>query len=316
MIMVNKFLKGLNPMNKYPLILLAAFTISCNNPIKSNSSDVDKQSLEDKVQESGNLNLYHLPPILKEISGITFLNPDLILAIQDEKGSLYHYSLKKNEIVKEFEFGKSDDYEDLVRIDKDLYVVSSNGTIIQIKDFESAKPAIMKFKTVLTKENDIEGLGYEPQRNRLLLAAKANGMDQDKNTKEIYAFNLNTMKLEMTPAYTIKLDEIEAYFTGDALEESSKKFLKALGNRNMNKVFSSSAITVHPKNHKIFVLSSINNLIVVLSPDGAISEIIQFKGKEFKQPEGIAFSQEGKLFISNEAGKKGKGNIIEIEYAK
>jgi hypothetical protein len=54
---------------------------------------------------------------------------------------------------------------------------------------------------------------------------------------------------------------------------------------------------------------------VVLSPDGKISEILQFKGKEFKQPEGIAFSEDGKLFISNEAGKNGKGNIIEVEYA-
>ena len=65
----------------------------------------------------------------------------------------------------------------------------------------------------------------------------------------------------------------------------------------------------------IFILSSINNLIAVLTPDGKLSHIIQFEGKEYKQPEGIAFAENGKLYISNEAGKSGNANIIELEYA-
>jgi DNA-binding beta-propeller fold protein YncE len=53
----------------------------------------------------------------------------------------------------------------------------------------------------------------------------------------------------------------------------------------------------------------------MLTPDGKMSQIIQFEGKEHKQPEGLAFSENGKLYVSNEAGKKGKSNIIELEYA-
>ena len=302
-------------MIKFPLILLAVLAISCNNPITSSDSNSEDKQAENKVEQPKNLKLHELPSDLKEISGISFLTDNVVLAIQDEEGILYQYDLAEQKIIKEFEFGKSGDYEDLVRVDKDVYIVSSNGSIIQIKGFQSAKPLVKSFNTALTKDNDIEGLGYEPKKNRLLLAAKARGLDEDENTKEIYAFNLSTMTLDTTPAYTIKLNEIEDYFKGDALVESSKKFLKALGNQNINKVFRSSAITVDPKTNNIFVLSSINNLIAVLTPDGQMSQIVQFEGKEHKQPEGLAFSENGKLYVSNEAGKKGKSNIIELEYA-
>jgi uncharacterized protein YjiK len=302
-------------MMKYPLIMLAMLTFSCNNPMKKSEKSADMSSSEKEVKETESGQYFELPPELKEISGITFLSPDVVLAIQDEQGILYHYNIKDRKVIKQFEFGKPDDYEDLVRVDKDVFVVGSNGTIIQIIDFESAKPQVKKFKTALSKENDIEGLAYEPTKHRLLLGAKADGLDSDETTKAIYAFDLNTMQLNSTPVYQVKLSEIEGYFKGDALVESSKKFLKALGNQNLNKIFRTSAITVNPKNNMIFILSSINNLIAVLTPDGKLSHIIQFEGKEYKQPEGIAFAENGKLYISNEAGKNGNANIIELEYA-
>ncbi|HCN82402.1 MAG TPA: hypothetical protein DIT07_02115 [Sphingobacteriaceae bacterium] len=64
--------------------------------------------------------------------------------------------------------------------------------------------------------------------------------------------NLKTKKLNTTPVYSISLKQIEDYFKGDALEESSKKFLKAIGNQNLNKVFRPSAISVYPLSHDIY----------------------------------------------------------------
>lgn len=302
-------------MTKLPLVLFALLALSCNNPIKNSNDSADNSQSKDKVEEPENVTVIELPSKLKEISGISFFNDEIVLGIQDELGVLFQYNIKENKIVKEFEFAEPDDYEDLAIVGNDVYVVISNGTIIQIKDFQSAAPQVNKFKTDLKKENDIEGLAYEPQKNRLLLAAKERGMDEDENTKEVYAFDLKTMKLNNTPAYSIRLNEIEEYFKGDALVESSKKFLKALGNKNIDKVFKSSAITVNPQSNQIFILSSINNLIAVLSPDGKLDKVIQFEGKQHKQPEGLAFTPDRKLFVSNEAGKKGKANIIELEYA-
>ena len=302
-------------MAKVILVLVTLFSISCNNPIINGKSKTDLQKQKMLVNELKNVEVHELPSDLTEISGITFLDSNTILGIQDEEGILYEYNLKNKEIINKFEFGEPDDYEDLVRVNEDVYVISSNGNIIQIKDFKSANPKIKTLKTALKKKNDIEGLTYEPKRNRLLLAAKASGLADDEQVKEIYAFDLKTMMLETRPAYSIKLNEIEKYFEGDPIVESSKKFLKAIGNHNMNKVFRSSALTVHPQTNQIFVLSSINNIIAVLTPEGKLSQIIKFDGKDYTQPEGIAFSANNKLYISNEGGKNGKGNIIELEYA-
>jgi len=298
-------------MYKYFTLIGAIALLSCNNPIKDNNADKENNN---KVITPKENTVYDLPEELSEISGITFLNDSVVVAIQDEDGILFYYNINQNSIIKKQAFGKKDDYEDLVKAGKDMYTITSKGLIHEIKDFESSKPVIRSFKTPFSKENDIEGLAYDAKNHRLLIAPKEAGLDMDKSTKEIYAFDLKTMTLQTTPVYTIHLPEIEAQFEGDALEESSKKFLKALGNQNMNKVFRSSAITINETTGETFILSVINGLIIVLTPEGILKKLIKLSGPEYKQPEGIAFSPNGKLYISNEGNKSGIGNIIELKH--
>lgn len=293
------------------LILGIAF-ISCNNPISDSNSTSDKTN-EKVIALKKNL-IQDLPEELSEISGITFLNDSVLVAIQDEEGVLFYYNIKQNRVIKKQWFAEEDDFEDLVRAENDIYVVTSKGTLYQIQEFESSKPVIKSFKTPLNTKNDVEGLAYDSKNKRLLIAPKEDGLDKDKTTKEIYGFDLNTMEFQTEPVFTINLDEIEAHFEGDALQESSKKFLKALGNKNMSKVFRSSALAVKEKTGEVYVLSSINGIILILEPRGSIKKIIQFSGPEYKQPEGLAFSPSGKLYISNEGNKSGIGNIIELIY--
>ncbi|MBC7744559.1 MAG: SdiA-regulated domain-containing protein [Flavobacterium sp.] len=304
-------------MNKLAILFVILALTSCNNPLQENDYNSKNKKILNQVDQPKNLKVHELPSKLVEISGISFLNNDTFFAIQDEDGILYEYNLTENKIINEFQFGQADDYEDVVIVKEDVFIVISNGTIIRIRDYRSDNRVISKFKTSLNKKNDIEGLTFQPLKNRLLLAAKEGGLNHDKKevVKDIYAFDLNTMELIEKPVYSIKLNEIEEYFKGDALMESSRKFLKAVGNSNMNKIFKSSAITVHPQNNTIFILSSINKLIAVLSTEGKLVRIIKFEGKEFTQPEGISFSKNGKLYVSNEGGKQGIGNVIELEYA-
>ena len=297
-------------MIRISILLLAITCISCNNPLTERIASKYKSN-EKVITQKKNM-VHDLPEELNEISGITFLNDSVLVAIQDEEGILYYYNLKQDRIIRKQSFADADDYEDLVKAGNDMYVVTGKGVIYQIKNFESSRPQIRSFKTPLGAKNDIEGLAYDSKNNRLLIAPKEAGLDKDKTTKEIYGFDLKTMQFQTSPAYTIHLKEIETYFKGDAIEESSKKFLKVLGNKNMRKVFRSSALTVNENTGEIFVLSSLNGLILILSPRGTINKIIQFTGKEYKQPEGIAFSSNGKLYISNEGAKSGIGNIIEL----
>lgn len=294
---------------KISILLIFLALISCNNPIAETGAEENEKVISLKKNK-----VHELPEELSEISGITFLNDSVLVAIQDEEGILYYYDLTQNRVIKTQTFAGEGDYEDLVRVENDMYVITSEGLMAQIKNFQSLNPVYKIIPTPFSKKNDIEGMGYDAKNNRLLIAPKEHGLDQDKTTKHIYGFDLTTMKFYPSPVYSIPLTEIESQFEGDALEESSKKFLKALGNENMNKIFRSSAITINERTGEIYVLSSLNGLIIILTPNGLLKKIIQFSGPEYKQPEGIAFSPDGKLYISNEGGKSGIGNIIEITH--
>ncbi|MHB1177111.1 MAG: SdiA-regulated domain-containing protein [Daejeonella sp.] len=294
---------------KISILLIFLALLSCNKPVADTGAAENEKVITPQKNK-----IHELPGELSEISGITFLNDSVLVAIQDEEGILYYYDLKQNRVIKKQVFAGDGDYEDLVRAGNDMYVITSDGIMSQIKNFQSLNPVYKIIPTPFSKKNDIEGIAYDAKNNRLLIAPKEHGLDHDKTTKQIYGFDLKTMKFQTKPVYSIPLAEIESQFEGDALEESSKKFLKALGNQNLNKIFRSSAITVNEQTGEIFVLSSLNGLIIILSPDGLLKKIIQFSGPEYKQPEGIAFSPNGKLYISNEGGKSGIGNIIEITH--
>ena len=312
MIMANQSYGKYQIMTRISTLLTFFALTSCNNPIAEEKAGF-KDGKEIVISPTKN-KIHELPPELNEISGITFLNDSVLVAIQDEEGILYYYNLPQNRIIKKQTFAGSGDYEDLVKVGKDMYVITSEGILSQIKNFESTNPILKTIVTPFTKKNDIEGMTYDSKKQKLLIAPKEHGLDQNKTVKQIYGFDLRTMEFQVEPVYSIRLEEIESQFQGDALEESSKKFLKAIGNQNMNKVFRSSAITIKESTGEIFVLSSLNGLILILNPSGILSKIIQFSGAEYKQPEGIAFSPDGKLYISNEGGKSGIGNIIELTH--
>lgn len=297
-------------MNRILVLLLVAFSISCGSPENKPVKNADKAM---KTLEPKGGKLYALPKELLEISGISFVTDSILVGIQDEEGILYFYDLTKEEITNKYEFWKGKDYEDLAVVGNDLWIVNSSGALYELKNFKNGPSKPNVYKTVLKEENNIEGLAYDKKNNRLLLAVKDISLDGNEDQKGIYEFSLKTKTLNQKDVYSIKLSEIEKFFEGDKVEELSKKILKAIGNQNLNKVFRTSALGFHPITGELYVLSSLNNIIAVLNNQGSITKILELDGKEFIQPEGLAFTSDGRLFISNE-GKGKQANIIELQY--
>lgn len=296
-------------MNKLLLLGLLISLSSClNQQKKKSTSEVAIDSTHEVIE---------VPKKLKEISGISFVNDSVVAAIEDEHGVLYFFDLTTKEIINKFSFAEDGDYEDLARNGNDMYVVRSNGTIYEIANFQSEHPQITYYKTDLKEKNDIEGLAYDVENNRLLLSVKNKNLDKadrEEELKNIYQFTLADKKFHEEPAFQIHLKDIENHFKGDKLIEVSKHLLKAMGNRNLNEVVRPSALTYHPKTGQLYVLSSINYFVVVLNADGSFAKIIRFRGPEFSQPEGIAFNSKGELFISNEGKSNKKGNIVKLAH--
>lgn len=296
-------------MNRIIGVLLAPFLFLClscqSNGKKPNNLAKPEVAKNDKV--------YIVPHYLKEISGISFVGDSVVAAIEDERGVLYFYDLTKEDTIKTYPFAKEGDYEDVAVVNNTLYIVTSTGHILEIGNFRDHPLPTKTYNTPLKSKNNIEGLAYDKDNNRLLVAVKDEGL-YDNINKDIYAFNLETKQLDTAAVYSIKLKEIEEFYKGDKLEETSKEFLKAFGNQKLNKVFRTSALAVNPTTKEIYVLSSLNNMIAILSPEtGKIKRIIELHGPEYSQPEGLAFASDGRLYVSNESNGK-IANIIRIVY--
>ena len=59
---------------------------------------------------------------LIEISGLTYLENNILAAVQDEKGIIYHIDISKNEIVYKFKFAKNKDYEGIEMAQNFYYI--------------------------------------------------------------------------------------------------------------------------------------------------------------------------------------------------
>ncbi len=213
-----------------------------------------------------------LPKTLNEISGLAYLNRRNLLSVQDEKGTIYQISTHSGKIKKERNFGKKGDYEGICLIDKTIYVLRSDGTLFQVKGNKSKKYEFKHHKNM-----DFEGLCYDEDHNRLLVACKENLHKGSKKEIFIYAFDLKNKKYKKKPFLHIK-------------------------KKDVHKNFKPSGITVHP-NGTIYILSSFSKSLLVISPEGSILDKTQLNEYIFHQPEGIAFDKKGRLFISNEKHK-------------
>ena len=243
------------------------------------------------------LQRWDLPKELEEVSGLAYYRKNQLACIQDEDGIFYIYDLKKNEIGRKDQFAKKGDYEGVEVIKDTAYVLKSNGEVFYFKIKKQGIGEVKKIKTDLSKSNDAEGLGYEEKSGELLIACKEDPGTKKINIKKsrsIYRIDLAENKFKKKPKYIIE-------------GKSYNKMLEEKGlSKKKHKPFKPSGIAVHPKNDHIFIIGTVGKMMIVLSPDGEIKDLIPLDPKIFWQPEGICFSPNGDLYISSEGrGKKG-----------
>lgn len=267
---------------------------------KNKSNDKEQSGKKNPNEEKRSFSIkvhttWLLPKELIEISGISWISDDRFACVQDELGKVYIYNTLTAKIEKEIPFGEPGDYEGIAIAGETIYVLQANGTIIEIENYDSAKPLEKKYKTQLTKKQDCESMAYDQKNNRLLIAIKAEESD-NASYKGIYAFNLKTKEMAVKPVYRIDLNH--QIFNG---EKSKKKTIQP------------SDMAIHPLSGDIYIIEATTKpKLLILNASGSIRSLHDLPGSDFPQPEGITFSPEGKMYISNE-GKNKPGNIIEVQ---
>ena len=248
-----------------------------------------------------------LPSVLHEISGLTEVDDNTLACVQDELGIVFIYSVTDKKIVRKINFGGDGDYEGITRVDDHLYVMRSDGKMYEVSNYKSDNFEVKEYQVKLpTKDN--EGLAYDPKNERLLLAGKSGAKEAEyKNSRLVYSFDLKTKSISTKPAFVFNKDQMS--ITMSSLSNTQGKKRK----KNKNVPFNPSAIAVHPTTGNLYVISAKGSMLYVFDRNSNLVSYTHLDGKEFLQPEGITFMDNGDMLISNE-GKKDRPNVLKFKY--
>ena len=274
------------------LSLSFVLIISCK---EKKESKKEKEETQVSLQTTGYdfknpVGKWLLSDSLAEISGIVLLKNNNILAIEDIHPILYEIRLNDSAgiITKKTEFRKSDeekfDFEDIAMIGDSVYALWSHGAIFKISS-RKGKATSQRTKTWLRKDNNTEGLAYDPVTGNLLIACKeeAGIADAKKSDRAVFEFDTRSDSLEEKPFMMIAKKDFEN-IAGEKVD------------------FYPSAIGVHPVTHDIYIISTKDTkCIAQFSHDGKLKAFDYLEKDMLPQPEGICFDANGDMYISTEA---------------
>jgi uncharacterized protein YjiK len=282
----------MNLKNSLIYLLLACnclLLLSCNDQIYYKSPDGYDLNHPVKVD---------LESQLDEISGIVYYAKDTsIFAISDATGSLYKIFPDKHAMVQKWKFGKNHDYEDLQLLDSTFYILSSSGDIVGVKFTLPDSMQVESYQFPDNGHNEFETLYYDSAKAQLILICKDCKSD-NKNYVGTWAFNPSTKSYQQG-FYKIDYTKLK-----DNLKEVDKSKLKP------------SAAAINPLTHELYILASINKLLIIADKNGNIKNIYALNPSIYNQAEGIAFTPAGDLLISNESDKQSSADILVIKLKK
>nr|WP_233173729.1 SdiA-regulated family protein [Pedobacter sp. ASV19] len=254
-----------------------------------------------KGYDLNNPEKFNMPESLLEISGIAFQKGDAktIYSIQDEDGKLFKqtWGVKKQTNV---HFASKGDYEDLAILKETVFVLKSNGSIYVFplgEIYKKETDQVKQWKKILPK-GEYESLYADEASNKLYAITKNSDEDHKSRQSTGYIFNYYPADGNLKLAGDFKIDskQIEAFGT------PIKSGLKA------------SALAKNPRTNEWYILSSVQKMLVITTPDWKVKEVHKISPSKFNQPEGIAFDKDFNLYISNEGDEITPGNILKFKY--
>lgn len=284
----------MNPLNKkyFIIFFIAAFIAGgCSGLRESKYSNTDMYNFaEPKILK--------LPEDVAEISGIAYYAKDTsVFAITDEAGILYKIPLKNPNYFRQWKFDKKRDFEDLVLIDSIFYALVSNGDIVRIKFHgDSILTYRANFSDYSKAEDEFESLYASADSNALIMVCKSCAGDP-KKTISTFRYNYMDSGAAYKPFLSINIAPLAE-------------------KHDLNKQLKPSAAAINPVTNELYMLSSIQKLVLIFDERGTFKESVKLNPAIYKQPEGIAFTPEGDMVISNESAEEGTPTLLLMKNKK
>ena len=284
----------------YSCVMILSLFAACAQPLKKKEDKKEEQAEPKLPYDLDKPEVFAMPGILDEISGIDFLNgnADTVYAEQDEEGKLFRIRLGSEDAV-ETKFGKKGDFEDVQLCNGFVVMLRSDGVLFTfpISQINDRKAANVNEWDDILPPGEYEGLYADKVASRLYVLCK----------------HCNEKKSVTNTGYIFSL--------------SGKGEVKSLGNFEINvrdiiaktedkMNFKPSALAKNERNGEWFILSSINKLLVITDDNWQVKAVYELDTKLYNQPEGIAFDKDDNLYISNEKGSTDKATILKMVYLK
>ena len=274
----------------FPLLLFTTL-LACSQGVKKKELPVLPDGFDVKHIEK-----LKLTEDLDEISGIRY-DPagPRIVAENDEEGRLYTVDPTNGKITGHISFHDGGDFEDLTWDGRYWYVMRSNGNLFRISGAFTDSLGKEQFKLHLPGYNNFEALFFEPSDKKAYLICKQCDADSGRIIS-VYAFNTETATFD----------------SGSVARMTPDRSLLPAGT-DPAEVIKPSAAAVHPVTGELYILCSVNRLLIVADRNWTWKKVYPLDKEWFKQPEGMSFAPNGDLYVSNEA-RSGTPNILHIPW--
>jgi uncharacterized protein YjiK len=295
------------------IVFISCFMLQCHyqrtkksHTILTSELNMDHRSVEVKYNFDEADQVWFLDESLREISGLALNgSSDYLVAINDEKGIIYFIDGETGEVQNKTRFEDKGDYEGIAAHNGYIWILKSNGKLYKVgKEGER----VLELNTPLSSHNNTEGLCFNHDKTKLLIACKGVSLNKKdkKSTKAIYEYDIRKEKLHKKPVLSIHHSQFSDYINEHFGQ--MKKVQKALL-LNRAKVFSPSAIAVHPNNGDIYILSARGSMMIVYDANHQLKTLFFFKPQSVPQPEGICFDNKNNVYISTE-GKNNRAKLF------
>ncbi|HOJ05341.1 MAG TPA: SdiA-regulated domain-containing protein [Bacteroidota bacterium] len=247
------------------------------------------QSILDRYDFRRASSVVELPAALREISGLAAASADAVYAHNDERGRVFVIDVRSGALLRSFDLGSDklrEDFEGIAYAEGKLWLTTSSGTLYEFQD--GADGSSMRYtvhRSALNNGNDVEGLCYDAANKVLLLACKGTAGKGAAGDKAIYAFSVDTRKLDPTPRFSLPKAKLERHAAGKGIGPSGIEYL--------------------PQSGTFLLLSSEGRYLLELRGNGEIIGAVRLEKKRHRQPEGVTMLRDGTLVISDEGGKHG-----------
>ncbi|MFA8342557.1 MAG: hypothetical protein ACEPO8_06240 [Rhodothermaceae bacterium] len=238
---------------------------------------------------NGDISQITLGSELNEISGLAFSNGKLFCH-NDEFATIYEIDIFTGKVIKKFFAGTpvlEGDFEDLVILDNKFYLVASNGTVYVFEEGKNNESvSYKKIKTRLKSKNDVEGIQYSPEKDKLLLTCKESAGRKYRGYRAVYELDLSSGEVEKEPKFLLNI----------------KKIKRKTRRRNFNP----SAIKLTDQNTYL-ILDGKGKSLIEINQKGKLLNAVSLSKSRHNQPEGIEILNDKTIVISDEAGNDEPG---------